>query len=292
MKLKEVLDRSIQFFKEKKIESPRLSAELLIAEALKLERMQLYLKYETPLSEKELTVCREYIKRHSQGEPVAYITGSKGFFGEVFKVGPGVLIPRPETEGLVEEALAWVKNKNFNALQILDLGAGSGCIGFSILINLLKLKDKNFEEIHLVSVEKSARAFEYLSKNLKELKLDQYVQLIHQDVLEFFKNNNDSFDIIVANPPYIDWADSRVDKHVKEYEPHEALFAKELGMESLKSWSKACFNKVKQPGIFLLEMGFDQGTEMAVFFDVESNFSKVNIIKDLSGLDRIIKAVT
>ena len=151
MKLKEVLDKSIQFFKDKKFESARLDAELLISHALKLERMQLYLKFDSPLTEKEVSDCREVVRRRSQGEPVAYITEEKGFYGLTFKVGPGVLIPRPETELLVEQALEFIKQNKLEAPKILDLGAGTGCIGFSIL--------KNIPQATLVCVVQSSEAF-------------------------------------------------------------------------------------------------------------------------------------
>ena len=112
MLLKEVLTKSIQFFKDKKIESARLDAELLIAHALKMDRISLYVKYEQPLTETEVQACREYIRRRSLGESVAYIIEEKGFFGEVFKVIPGVLVPRPETEHLVEQVIKFIeKNK-------------------------------------------------------------------------------------------------------------------------------------------------------------------------------------
>jgi release factor glutamine methyltransferase len=105
MKLKEVLDKTTQFFKDKNIESARLDAELLLAHGLKLERIQLYLKFDQPLSEAELATCREFVRRRVLGEPVAYILGTKGFYGYSFHVNSAVLIPRPETEHVVEAAL-------------------------------------------------------------------------------------------------------------------------------------------------------------------------------------------
>lgn len=291
MKLKDVLEKSIQFFKDKNIDSPRLSAELLIASALKLERMQLYLKYETPLSESETSACREFIKRHSQGEPVAYIVGTKGFFGEIFFVGPGVLIPRPETEGLVEEALSWIKNSGVKNLKILDLGAGTGCIGLSILAQILKSENFKLDFVHLTSVEKSTEAFRYLKENVKNLNLEKQVNLVQQDVLDFLKEDN-NFDLVVANPPYIDVKDSRVEKHVRDYEPHAALFAEDEGLFCLKNWSLACTDRMNSPGIFLMEMGCDQGPAVRSYLQEKNRFKKIDIIKDLSGLDRIIKAIT
>ena len=156
MKLNEVLNKSIQFFKDKKIESARLDAELLISHGLKIDRMSLYLKFDQPLTEIEISSCRELIRRRSLGEPVAYIVQEKGFYGLSFFVEHGVLVPRPETETIVDEVLAFVKKEKIENPKILDLGAGSGCIGLSIL--------KNISTAKLVAVEKSESAQNVFSK--------------------------------------------------------------------------------------------------------------------------------
>ena len=283
MKLKEVLDKSIQFFKDKKFDSPRLDAELLISSALKMERMQLYLKYESPLTEKEVSDCREVIRRRTQGEPVAYITEEKGFYGHIFKVGAGVLIPRPETEGLVEAATEFLKNKKILNPRILDLGAGTGCIGFSIL--------KNIPEATLVSVEKSPLAFKYLEINCENLKLSDRAELILKDVNDLNASELNMFDIIVANPPYISMNDPEVETAVKKFEPAEALFAESEGLQLLKAWSTQFAKNLKSPGLMQFEMGYLQGATMQTHFESLQVFSKVSIDKDLSGLDRIIKGV-
>lgn len=283
MKLKDVLDKSIQFFKDKKFDSPRLDAELLIASALKMERMQLYLKYESPLSEKEVSDCREFIRRRTHGEPVAYITEEKGFYGHIFKVGPGVLIPRPETEDIVEVTTTFLKSNNIVNPRILDLGAGTGCIGFSIL--------KSNPEATLVSVEKSPQAFKYLEVNCENLKLSDRVELILKDINDLKANELIMFDVIVANPPYISINDPEIEVGVKKFEPAEALFAENNGLELLKFWSTQFAKNLKSPGLMQFEMGYLQGLTMQNHLESLQIFSKVSIVKDLSGLDRIIKGV-
>ena len=136
MLLGEILQKTTQFFKDKKIDSARLDAELLIADALKLKRIELYIKFEYPLTEGEIQICRDFVRRRAQLEPVAYILGKKDFYNESFIVKFGVLIPRPETEGLVEEVLRWQKERNLSEPAIVDLGSGSGCIGLSVLKEL------------------------------------------------------------------------------------------------------------------------------------------------------------
>lgn len=281
MKLKEVFEKSIQFFKDKKIESARLDAELLLAHVLKIDRLQIYLKYDQPLSEDEISACREAVRRRAQGESVAYITGEKGFFGETYFVGSGVLVPRPETETLVEEAIKFIKESKLETPRVLDLGAGTGCIGFSIL--------RNVPGATLVSIEKSPKAHEYLKRNQEHLDLVNRSEIVLSDVMDYKPATK--FDVIVANPPYIAPSDPHIQDSVKKFEPHDALFATEEGFSDLFRWSSkfsACLNR---PGIMLFEMGHLQGTKLKEYFTSLNAFSSVQILKDLSGLDRIVKAV-
>lgn len=281
MKLRDVFEKSVQFFKEKKVESARLDAELLIADALKIDRLQIYLKYEQPLSDAEVSACREAIRRRAQGEPVAYILGERGFYGEMFKVGTGVLIPRPETEMLVEEALEFIKANGITNPEILDLGAGTGCIGFSIL--------KNCEGARLTSVEKSPEAFKYLQLNQQALELSERSELMLQDVygVTFAEKK---FDIIVANPPYIATTDVQVEENVKKFEPQSALFAPDEGYRDLYQWSDLARSWLKPTGLMLFEMGHTQGEKLKTHFERLGGFSSIHILKDLSGLDRAVKA--
>lgn len=280
MKLKEVFEKSVQFFKDKKLETARLDAEILLSHVLKLDRLQIYLKYEQPLSESEISQCREVVRRRSQGEPVAYITGEKGFYGAEFVVGPGVLIPRPETELVVEKALEYIKQKKIANPRILDLGAGTGCIGLSILLQ--------HAGASLVSIEKSPAAFPYLQKNRTALNLVERSVAHCTDVMNF--ETAEKFDIIVANPPYIDRQDPAVQDAVKKFEPDEALFAPAAGYQDISNWSKKFHQSLSKPGLMLFEIGYQQGGETKRLFSEENFFSHVAILKDLAGLDRVIKA--
>ena len=282
MRLKEVFEKSVQFFKNKQIETARLDVELLLAHVLKLERLQIYLKYEQPLSEAEIQNCRNAIKRRAEGEPVAYITGEKGFYGELFNVGTGVLVPRPETELMVEEVLEFIRINKILKPKILDLGAGTGCIGFSIL--------KNCESATLISIEKSKLAYEYLLLNQKNLSLTERSELILSDVLDADLSAQ-TFDVIVANPPYVDINDVMIEAHVKKYEPHEALFSEKNGYSASLDWSEKFKVLLNKPGLMLFEMGYQQGPRLKKHFENFNQFSKVSIVKDLSKLDRFIKGI-
>lgn len=281
MKLNDVLSKTIQFFKDKKFETPRLDAELLIAHALKIPRIQLYVKFDSPLNESEVSLCRDYVKRRTAGEPVAYIIEEKGFYGLLFKVKPGVLIPRPETEMIVDEVLADLKKTPRERVRILDLGAGSGCIGLTLL--------KNIPQSELISIEKSPQAFAIIQENVAALQLNERCKIISADI-ETLREDFGSFDYIVANPPYIDNHDTQVEPDVRKFEPAEALFSPENGFHALKAWSTKFAPALNANGLMLFEMGSTQGHEMKGHFSDLPNLRSVEILKDLSGLDRIIKA--
>lgn len=287
MLLKEVLSKSIQFFKDKKIESYRLDAELLISHALKMDRISLYVKYEQPLSEAEVQACREFIRRRSLGEPVAYIIEEKGFFAEVFKVLPGVLVPRPETEHLVEEALKFIEKNKIENPHVLDLGAGTGCVGLSIL--------KRIPTATLVCVDTSEVAIKNIKLNIEKFDLHDRVMFFQSAVedIDWTKAPfaSESFDCILANPPYIDPTDPLVETHVRTFEPASALFAENKGFLFLQNWSKLSQTALKKPGLMAFEMGYLQGPSMKEYFKKLNIFSTVDVISDLSGKDRIIKGL-
>jgi release factor glutamine methyltransferase len=282
MKIKDVFEKTVQFFKDKKFETARLDTELLLSHALKIDRVQIYMKYEQPLSEEEVGACRELVRRRAGGEPIAYIIGEKGFYGEIFSVGPGVLIPRPETELIVEQALDFIKKFSIKNPRILDVGAGSGCIGFAIL--------KNCESASLTSVEKSEQAFHYLSVNQQKLDLAGRSKLIH-GAFQDIDLSGAEFDVVVANPPYIAKSDTQVETMVQKFEPHEALYSEHEGLGDLREWAKKSRGFLAQPGLMLFEMGHQQGQKMKDYFESMGAFKEVKIMKDLSGLDRVIKSI-
>lgn len=282
MILKEVLTKTIQFFKDKKIESSRLDAELILSHALKISRIDLYVKYEQPLTEVELTICRDFVRRRSLGEPVAYIIQEKGFFGHSFFVQPGVLVPRPETEHLVEIAIQFIKTQKIENPRILDLGCGSGCVGLSLL--------KEFSQAELVSVDISEVAVQTTLKNSELLNVKDRIQVINSSVEKLDLSEIGFFDCIVSNPPYIDRSDLLLEKNVKQFEPHQALFADENGLAFLKSWTKIALTNLKKPGLIAFEMGFTQGEEMRKYLTDLNVFNGIEIYKDLAGKDRIVKA--
>lgn len=288
MILKEVLDKSVLFLKNKGLESPRLDAEILISFALKIDRMGVYLKFDKPLLEDELVTCRKLILERSKGIPVAYLIGQKGFYGYDFFVNNSVLVPRPETELLVEYVLEWIKTKNILNSKILDLGSGSGCIPIAIAAELIKKSNKPNS---ITSVDVSKEALAVAKKNAQDILKEncEIIQFINADA--FIYQTDELFDIIVSNPPYISESDTQVQKSVRDFEPHLALFAPEEGFKCIQDWARFGVHNLKPNGLLIFEIGCLQGDKALQFFNQIQAFHSIEIIKDYSGLDRFIKAV-
>lgn len=285
MRIQEVLNKTTQFFKEKKIASARLDAELLISKALGLQRIDLYLKFDQPLKEEEVAACRELVRRRAGGEPVAYIFQEKGFFGLDFFVDSRVLIPRPESELLVEKCLEILARREMTVekpeeksqARVMDLGCGSGCLALSILA-----KDPNTEA---VLVDRSEDALAVARLNAERLQLGGRCHWVQARVQEL--KDIRLFDVIVANPPYIRPDDPELHPDVRKYEPHLALFGGDSGMDEVMSWLPVAYQFLKPGGYLLMEIGMDQGEATRAEFN-KNHFLDVQVLRDLAGLDRIV----
>lgn len=289
LRIKDILQKTTQFFREKGIESARLDTELLISSALNWERVKLYLNYEYPLTNEELALCREYVKRRAAGEPVAYILGKKDFYRHSFKVSPAVLIPRPETELLVEAAVEWLKEvRDENGARFVDLGTGSGCIGLSIAAEI--------ENCGWVGVDKSSQAVDVAMANAEELGLTDRSHFIVSDVVDLDTEKIHQLlgrapDAVVANPPYIAVNDPDVDPSVRRFEPDEALFSGEDGLEHIRIWSMKAADLVREGGLVMFEIGYQQGRMAEEIFKSSGRFEDIRILKDYSGFDRFVRAI-
>lgn len=287
MLVKEVLEKSNQFLKNKGIESSRLDAELIISHILKMERISLYLKFDQPLGEEEINQCRQKIMERGRGVPVAYLLNKKYFYNYEFFVDNRVLIPRPETELLVEQVLIWVREHKKVELRFLDLGCGSGCIS---VVLIAELKKMGLAKLKGVAVDISEDAIDVAKINsYKILESNFDLEFIQSDAANFATDQ--LFDLIVANPPYIDFNDPNIQKTVKDFEPHLALFANDKGFACIKSWVKVAAKFAKSGGLLIFEIGHEQGLEAQKIFSDTGAFSSVELIKDFSGFNRFIKAV-
>lgn len=286
MLVKEIIQKTTRFFQDKGFSSPRLDTELLLAHALGWERMKLYLNYDYPLNEQELVKARELVRRRLTGEPIAYIVGKKDFFKASFKVNSSVLIPRPETELLVEYVLTWSDSEEMN---IVDFGTGSGCIGLSLLLERSESK--------LLAVDLSQDAIGVARENAENLGLSNRVLFMAKDVKDlqlsevrdFFSGCNP--DVIVGNPPYIAIDDEQVSDEVKKFEPGMALFSDDSGLKQISVWAQKAGQFIKPGGLVIFEIGHDQGQAASKIFEDLNILTEIQIRQDLSGLDRFVLGV-
>ncbi len=283
MTLGEFISLAQKELREVGFESPLSEAHYLLSQLLGIERSRLVVCETETLSESDENKLQGALERRLNGEPLAYIVGFKDFFKYRFKVRPGVLIPRPETELIVEEALK--RKPNFTS-TFLDLGCGSGCIGLSLL--------KEWPKANLIAIDQSPIAAEVTRENAISMGLFDRSVVMEGSVEGFAEDLHknlgaDGVELVVANPPYIDRADTRVEPHVFRYEPHEALFADQDGLAAIWSWLGIVEAILKPNGVALFEIGTDQAelvdtkiVKMCPSLRVEQ------IIKDLSGRDRIL----
>jgi len=274
----ESINLSTDYLKNKGIESPRINAELILAHILKCKRLQLYLSFDRPLKEEEVILYRELLKRRSKFEPLQYIIGNVNFLGLDFKVTPSVLIPRPETELLVEEIIAQCRDKEF--IKILDIGTGSG----NIAITLAKF----IHGSNVIATDISEEAIEVAKKNAAVNEVEGKVFFLKHNILLAEKLPEEDFDIIVSNPPYVTLEEFKnLDNELKDYEPSIALTDSSDGLSFYKIITAKSKNYLKENGKIYFELGHNLSTKV---FDIlqANNFSNISIKKDYQNIERII----
>lgn len=282
----EALNQSTLRLKEKGIENPRLNAELLLAKSLNLSREELYKNFQEPLEEKKRLILESLIQRRISGEPIQYILGSQEFWSIDLKVDPRVLIPRPETELLVEQSLSILKQETFKGVpSVLEIGTGSGAIAIALA--------KELKEIFLVATDVSVEALELAKENIHAAGLKSQIQLINGDLfapISFFKGEG-FFDLIVSNPPYIRRIDlPSLAKEIKDYEPLIALDGGPDGLNFYRKIISQAPHYLRGGGWLLLEIGQGQSDKVRELIRKENHFLKSEVLLDLSGIERVVKA--
>lgn len=257
------------------VPSPDQESHWILMDVLGVSFTELLLHKTKTLSESETLKMRSYRNERNAGKPLAYVLGHQDFYKSRFYVNEHVLIPRPETELIVELASA---RGPFES--IADLGAGSGCVGLSLL--------KEFRDSRLWTCDISSQALEVCERNAKALQVDARLHAETGSVADFVFDQE--FDLVVSNPPYIATTDQRVDKDVLNYEPHTALFAPENGLFYYREWSLWAWKALKPQGIALFEIGVDQRFDVEALFR-SAGFKKITTHKDLFGIDRVVCAV-
>ncbi len=268
------------FLKDKQADSPRLDAEVLLAHVVGCQRIALYTRFEEVASEEIRQKYKELVKKRVDGCPVAYLVGFKEFYNLKFAVTPAVLIPRPETELLVLEAIRIAKP--MTSPRIVDVGTGSGAIALTLA--------KHLPHAKVTAIDISPEALAVAQKNAEQLGLSSKVKFLQGDLLK--PVISEVFDLVVSNPPYIT---SEVVKqlpiNVRNFEPHLALDGGPTGLEVIERLLTEAKSVLVKGGHLLCEIGFDQGKTVVEVVEKVGGYGSVSVMPDQAGLPRLLKAI-
>ncbi len=263
-----------EYFKKHNVPNPRLDAELLLSHLLKKKRIDLYLQFDAPLNQSELASFKELVKRRIAREPLQHITQTQEFWSLPIKVTPDVLIPRQETEHIIEHALK-LFNKD-SLIQILDIGTGSGAIAAALA--------SEFQNAKITATDISEKALVVAKENL--LQFGDQIILKKTNLFDDIQGN---FDLVVSNPPYVSKNDlDSMQSEVGNYEPHLALFAGNDGLEIIKRIISGASRHLNPKGWLIMEFGYNQGGAILSLINEETDYTNSAIHKDYSGNDRIL----
>jgi release factor glutamine methyltransferase len=276
-----ILSWTESYLKNHSIDSPRLTAEMLLAYCLGAKRLDLYLQYDRPLQANELSSFKALIKRRIQNEPVAYIIGAKGFFESDFKVAKGVLIPRPDTETIVEQALKILNTRqdNSQSKMVLELGTGSG----AIIVSLARAIPRHLyfaSDISLAALDIAKKNAQKIVKNKIKFFAGSWLSSLTKSL---------GFDLIVSNPPYIPSGDiQNLQSEIRLFEPMIALDGGKDGLDCVRSIIEDAHHYLVPGGTLLLEMGFDQQLGIENILNQYPQYEGIDFIRDLAGHNRVV----
>jgi len=279
------LQSTTAYFKKRDIESPRLNAEHLLAHALNRKRIELYLEFERALTEAELAPLRELVRRRGLGEPLQHLLGTVEFAGRVFLCDQRALVPRPETEQLVELLKSEIPARNAShsvaggpdhRLQILDVGTGSGVIALTLA--------GHFPDAEVHGVDISEEALALARENAARLELTDRVRFEKSDLLTTVEG---AFDLIVANLPYVPAGDRPTLSREVLHDPALAVFGGERGDELVRKLIDAAPARLRAGGMLALEVGIGQADDLTAFL-AEKNYHDIAAIRDYCGVIRFL----
>ena len=269
----ELLKWTTDYLSQKSFANARLNAEQLLCHVLHLRRVDLYVNFDRPLSLVELNTFKTLLKRRLAHEPLQYIIGETEFFSLSFKVGPAVLIPRPETELLVEKVIEY--GRSLPDGRLLDLGTGSGCMAVTLA--------KGLPQFRITAIDKSERALALAAENAERHQVSDRVEFVQWDYTTTVSPFTQPSDILAANPPYVRQTDfNLLAAEIKDYEPAEALLAGEDGLEAFRHIQRWLPLLLKPQGQAFVEIGADQAHAVTALFPQAAIFA------DLAGRDRLM----
>ncbi|MGE5351791.1 MAG: peptide chain release factor N(5)-glutamine methyltransferase [Acidobacteriota bacterium] len=278
MTVLEAIRLTTEFFEKKGIEAPRPNAEILLAHILKCKRLDLYLAFDKPLKDEEVLKYREYLKRRSQNEPLQYILGDVEFYGMPFKVNPSVLIPRQETEILIEVIINNLdKNKPMN---FLDVGTGTGIIPITLA--------PHFPASSFVSIDINENALTLAEENAELNHVEGRVEFVKGDILDNNLTFGKNFDVIVSNPPYVSIEEYKtLQPEITKYEPKEAVTDNSDGYTFYKTISSRAIGMLNDGGKLFFEVGQGQSETVAGHMK-NCGFTNVSVKKDYLNIERVV----
>ena len=268
-----ILTWTKEYLAGKGVDNARLEAEWLLSSALGLDRVGLYVNFDKPLTDAELALFRGMVTRRARREPLQYILGTQEFMGMEFETTTAALIPRHDTETLVEEAV----KRGEGAKKVLDIGVGSGCIAIALA--------KKLPGAEVFGVEQSAAALELATRNAA--KHGAVVTMVNGSLFEPF--SGERFDLIVSNPPYIPTAEiAALQPEVRDYEPCDALDGGSDGLDFYRLIIPAAPGHMDSGGWLLLEVGIGQAEQVLELFAGTGRFEEVFTAKDPAGIERVV----
>ena len=289
MQLKQALASAVERLETSDIGSPRMNAEVLLMFVLGVNRAYLYAHPERELTPEEEARYDEVLAQRSIGMPSQYITGHQEFWGLDFVVSPAVLIPRPETEHLVEAVLELTRG--LPRPRIVDVGTGSGCVALALAHEL--------KDAEVYAVDLSTDALEIARANAARLQLAQRVRFLHANVLSVIPTEDlsssggtcfEDFDFVVSNPPYVAFSEAdKVQKSVFEFEPRMAVFAGENGLDVIRFLIEQAHGALKPTGWLALEIGYSMRDAVMNLLD-PTMWDDIRVVPDLQGIPRVVAA--
>ncbi len=279
--VKELIKVTTDYLRKKSIDEPRLTTEILLAHTLNLKRVSLYLNFNQPITHKELSIFRDYIKRRLDDEPVQYIIGRSGFMGFDIETKKGVFIPRQETEILVSETKKWIEANKSGKFILFEIGTGTGAISIFFA--------KRFENMEIYASDISEIAFECAKTNSMNYHLDEKIFLLTGQVLEPFKNKEKA-NVLISNPPYIPSSELEKLPEIVKQEPREAFDGGDDGLKFIKRIIHEANDFLKPRSFIALEIGIDQAENVKQLFEKEKSYKDIRIIPDLRGIKRVATA--
>jgi len=275
MNIQSAVTEGINILKNKSILSAKLDSEILMAKALGKKREYIFLNNDKIIKEQNLEYFKKLVQERATRKPIAYLLNKKSFWKSEFYVNKNTLIPRPDTEIILEQILKFTKNKNY--LNILDIGVGSGCILLSVL--------KERKSFYGTGIDISRNSLDICKMNAKKLLLDRRVKFFKSDVDKFAIGK---YDLVVSNPPYIKTSDLKyLESDVIKFEPKLALDGGLDGLSVIRKVIKKSSELLKKNGKFILEIGFDQKNKVIKLLN-NKGFYINSTVKDLANNDRCI----